>query len=264
MVFVRDLIGIDLGACYSPMTSTKGSSASDGSRQQSCVSRTIVSNRGLYEYDLEMAPQGAGFICPVRTYYGVAPFNVLVHSESVNAIIGWVLTGVVALAIVESVFTDAPLWGGFASLIVAVTVLPPWLSGDWTVMVPWPLLLVATAAVLVRAFDIYLEIAGYFAVATLALIAVIELDAFTPVEMSRRFAVAFAALSTLAIQGLWTIAQYASDLWFGTEFLRSQRELQLDIVIVTIIGIAMGAAFNWYFDRVEHAGSSKHPRISSR
>ncbi|WP_207592578.1 hypothetical protein [Halomontanus rarus] len=185
------------------------------------------------------------------------PFNALVHDESVNAIIGWTVTGVVALAVVQSVLTNALLWAGFVSLIVVVTVLPPWSSGDWTVMVPWPLLLVAAVAALVRAFDMYLEIAGYVAVATLALVAVVELEAFTSVEMSRRFAVAFAALSTLAIQGLWTIAQYYSDLWFGTEFLRSQRELQLDIVFVTVIGISLSVVFGWYFDRVEHVGSSK-------
>ena len=194
----------------------------------------------------------------------MASLDALVHSEPVNAIIGWSLAGVMAFGVAESVFTNALLWSGFALLIVVVTAIPPWLTGDWTVMVPWPLLLIGATAVLVRALGTYVEIAGYFAVATLALIAVVELDAFTPVEMSRRFAVAFAVLTTLAIQGLWTIAQYYSDLWLQTEFLRSQRELQLDIVIVTGVGIAMGVVFEWYFERFEHAGSQKRPTVSAR
>lgn len=192
----------------------------------------------------------------------MASLNALAHSEPVNAIIGWLLLGILVLAIVESLLTNAFLWAGFSFLLVTVTVLPPWLTADWTVMVPWPLLLIAAVAVLLRASGMYLEIAGYLAVATLALITVVELDAFTSVEMSRRFAIGFAVLTTLAFQGIWTIAQYYSDLWLGTEFLRSQRELQLDIVIVTGIGIALGVIFEWYFDRVEHVGSYKRPIIS--
>lgn len=168
-----------------------------------------------------------------------------------------------ALAGIESILTNALLWGGFTLLVVAVTVLPTWTTGNWTGMVPWPLLLIAAGAVLARAFGLYLEVAGYLVVATLALIVVVELDAFTSIEMSRRFAIGFATLTTLAIQGLWTIVQYYSDLWLRTEFLRSQRELQVDIVAVTAVAIAMGLVFEWYFDRVEHVGSRERPIDSS-
>lgn len=194
----------------------------------------------------------------------MAPLRVVVHSERMNAIAGWVLTGVVALAVVESVLTDALLWGGFALLIIAVAAAPALSTGEWTVMVPWPLLLVAAVAMTLRSFGLYLEIAGYLAVATLALIAVVELDAFTPVDMSRRFAVGFAVLTTMAFQSFWTIAQYYSDLWLGTEFLRSQTELQWDIVIVTGVGIVMGGAFIWYFERFEHVGSHQRPTDAAR
>ena len=49
-------------------------------------------------------------------------------------------------------------------------------------MVPWPLPLVGAAAMIIWMLGIYGEIAGYLAIATLALIVVIELDAFTSVE----------------------------------------------------------------------------------
>ena len=179
----------------------------------------------------------------------------VVHDERMNALIGWMLTGIVALTVVESLLTDAFLWSGVAILVVIVAAVPAVVTGEWTVMVPWPLPMVAAAAMVVRALGIYGEVAGYFAIATLALIGVIELDAFTPVEMTRRFAVAFAALMALAVQGIWTIAQYYSDLWLGTAFLHSQRELQLDIVIVTAIGITMAVLFEWYFEKIEHVGS---------
>jgi hypothetical protein len=81
--------------------------------------------------------------------------------------------------------------------------------------------------------------------------------------MTRRFAVAFAVLTTLAVQALWTVAQYASDLWLGTDLLTSQTELQVDVVLVTVVGLTMGVAFEWYFARVERVGSYRHPGTRS-
>lgn len=194
----------------------------------------------------------------------MAPLEVLDHDDAPNAIVGWLLTGVLALAVVESLVTNAFLWAGFAFVLLVVAVLPSVLTGRWTLMVPWPLLLIGTVAVLLRSFDAYPEVAGYLGIATLALLVVVELDAFTTVEMSRRFAVAFAVLTTVAIQGLWTIAQFYSDLWVGTEFLHSQRELQVDIVTVTAIAIAMGVVFGWYFGQVPHDGSNPRTGGSSQ
>lgn len=191
----------------------------------------------------------------------MAPIDVFDRSERMNAIIGWALTSVVALGAVESFLTDAYLWGMFALLIAIATAVPAVSTGKWSVMIPWPLPLFAAVAVIVRAFELYLEVAGYIAVATLALIVVVELDAFTSVDMDRRFAVGFAVLTTMAIQGVWTVAQFYSDLWFGTEFLRSQTELQWDLVAVTVVGAAMGGVFEWYFERFAPVGSYKQPMI---
>ncbi|WP_227376346.1 hypothetical protein [Haladaptatus halobius] len=193
----------------------------------------------------------------------MAPLKV-VHSERVNAVIGWVLTSIVALTVVESFLTNALLWGGFGLFIIVVTMVPVVSTKEWTVMIPWPLLLVAATAMLVGALGLYFEIAGYLAVASLALIVATELDAFTPVDMSRRFAIGFAVLTTMAFQGLWIIAQFVSDKLLGTEFLRSQTELQWDIVIVTVVALVMGGVFTWYFERVGHVGSYKRSMNSVR
>lgn len=167
--------------------------------------------------------------------------------------------GILILTIASSLRSDALLWAGFSFAILVVIVLPPWSSGRWSVMVPWPLSAVSAIAVLVGGFGIAPELAGYFAVAALALIVAVELDAFTSVDMSRRFAVGFAVLTTLAVQGVWIVLQYYSDRWLGTDFLTSQVELQIDIVLVTVVGLAMGAVFEWYFARVKHVGSPHRP-----
>lgn len=178
----------------------------------------------------------------------------LVTSERVNAIIGWVMIGIVALGSVERFLTNALLWGGFSLLLVAVALVPALTTRDWTAMVPWPLLFVAAIAVIARAANIYPDITGYLAIATLALLMVVELDGFTSVEFGRRFAVGFGILTTMAIEALWIIAQFYSDQWLGTDFLSSQTELQKDIVIVTVVGFAVGGLFYWYFTRFEPAG----------
>lgn len=194
----------------------------------------------------------------------MAPLSGLLQHKRANAILGWGLTSVVAFGAIESLLTNALLWGGFAFLIVTVVAIPGLFTGDWMVMVPWPLLFFAALAITVRSFDMYLEMAGYIAVATLALIVVVEINVFTPVEMSRRFAVVFAVLTTMAIQGLWIVAQFYSDRWLDTEFLHSQTELQWDIVIVTAVGIVMGGIFEWYFERFVPIRSYEQTMNSAR
>ena len=219
---------------------------------------------------IPLIPPGIGvratiFIRTIRVVLRVTSLEPLVHGGRTSALVAWVLTGVVALVAAERLLTNALLWGGFALFAVIVVVMPAVATGDWTTMVPWPILLVLALAVIGGAFGRYGETAGFFAVATLALVVVVELDAFTPVEMSRRFAVAFAVLTTLALQGIWTIAQFYSDRWLGTEFLRSQRELQWDIVVVTAVGLVMGAVALTYLARFDHVGSSdRSPRSSRR
>lgn len=191
-------------------------------------------------------------------------FDDLLTSERLNAIIGWIMTGIMVIGAVESILTSAFLWGGFSFLLVAMALVPALTTRNWTAMVPWPLLSVAAVAVIARAAEVSFEPAEYIALATFALMIVVELDVFTPVELGRRFAVGFGVLTTMAIEALWIIAQFYSDQWLGTDFLRSQTELQKDIAIVTAVGFAVGGLFYWYFTRFNPAGimtrSSKHAR----
>jgi len=179
----------------------------------------------------------------------------LVHGQRANAALGWTLLAVVALSAVEGVFTTSVLWRGLALLVVVVASLPALATRDWTAMLPWPVLSVAAIAVIARAVGLDPEAAGYLIVATLALVVVVELEVFTSVELSRRFAVAFAVMTTMALQALWTVAQFFSDRWFGTAFLRSQTELQQDLVVVTLVGFVLGGLFEWYLMRFEPAGT---------
>lgn len=176
-----------------------------------------------------------------------------------NAILGWVLLGAVALSAVHSLVTRQFLWSGFEVLFVGLAALPAAVASDWRVLVPWPLLLVGAVAIVGQSLGFHQELTGYTAVAAFALLAVGELEAFTAVEMTSRFAVAFAALTTMAIQGVWTVARYFSDLWLGSDYVQSQTQIQLDFVYVTLVAVAVAAAFELYFRETDTDDSPEEP-----
>jgi hypothetical protein len=185
----------------------------------------------------------------------------LARNATTNAALGWALAGVVALTAVASVTRASLLGGVLGSVAVAVLVAPAVARRDWRVMLPWPLGFVVAVGVTARTLGVAPEMTGYVAISGIALATVVELDAFTDVEMTRRFAVLFAVMTTIAFQSWWTVAQYYSDRWFGTGFVRSQTELQWDLVAVTVVALVMGALSLWYFDRIEHVGSRRRPVV---
>lgn len=189
------------------------------------------------------------------------PLSSITHDRRTNAFLGWGFTAVVAVAAVSRLLSGSVVWGGFWLAAVAALALPATVSRDWTVLVPWPLPFSAVVAVGLQTVGRYPEVAGYVAVVTLALVVVIELDRFTRVDMSRHFTVAFAVMTTMALQALWTVVQFASDRWLGSEFLRSQTELQVDLVAVTVVAVVIGGFFIRYFDRFDHAGTVNRPLI---
>lgn len=175
--------------------------------------------------------------------------------DQIQAILGWTLIAVTGVSACVSLYTDTLLWGVFVLTVALVAALPALALRDWTVTIPWPLLTVAALAATARAAGVYREAAGYLAIVALALMVVIELDAFTPVQLSRRFAVAFSVMVTMALEGVWIIAQTLSDRWLGSELVVSQSELQWDIVLVTILAITVGLLYHGYATRYRPTGS---------
>lgn len=170
-----------------------------------------------------------------------------------------VLIAIIGLTGIASFVTDSVLWGSSLLLVAVVASLPALALRDRTATVPWPLLAIGALAGIVRVAGVYREAAGYVVIVVLALIVVIELESFTPVELSRRFAVVFSVMVMMALEGLWIIAQSISDRWFGTELLRSQTELQWDIVLVTVLATAVGLLYYGYATRFDQAGSITVP-----
>lgn len=197
--------------------------------------------------------QAAVFLATTADW-SIVGLDDLSREARVNAIIGWIVGGVVAIAAAVSFVTNAPIWGVFSLIFVAVIASPAMVAHDWTAMAPWPVLAVGAVAVAAGTGGLYPEAAGYVAIATLALVIVVELDNFTSIRLSRRFAVGLAVATTMALEAVWIIVRFYADQWLGTGYLSTQTELQADIVIVTVVGSVMGGLFYAYLAKVEPAG----------
>ncbi|USZ69321.1 hypothetical protein NGM10_06175 [Halorussus salilacus] len=166
-----------------------------------------------------------------------------------NAAVGWVLLGVLALAAVGSLLDADPLWAGFALAAGALAALPAAFARDPEVMVPWEVVALAVLPVALRAVagGRVVQVATYLAVAALALLVAVELDAFTSVEMSAGFAVGFVVVTTMATAGTWAVVQFAADRLLGTAFLTTPDALMWDLVFASLTGVLAGGLFEAYF-----------------
>lgn len=173
----------------------------------------------------------------------------LLHDARTNALLGWGAAVCVVTAATMDLSLSPSIWGGYALLFLVVIALPAVVSRDWTTMAHWPLILVASVAVVAKLGGLFPEATGYTAIVALALVIVVEFDTFTSIELSRRFAVFFAVLLAMAIEAIWIVVQFVSDRWFGTSYLTTQTALQLDIVTVTVVSLAVGVVFYWYLVR---------------
>lgn len=168
-----------------------------------------------------------------------------------NALISWTLAAVIALVFVESLLDFDRQWIVFVAAVGAIVCLPPVAYGEWRVMLPWELLVVATLPILVRGlFGGQVGIfAAYVAVAGLALLVTVELHMFTALEVTHWFAVAFVVLTTLATSAAWSVVRWHLDREFGTSYLSTNEALMVEFLWVTLAGFAAGVIFDAYFRR---------------
>ncbi|WP_411963913.1 hypothetical protein [Haloferax sp. YSMS24] len=190
----------------------------------------------------------------------------LVRSRRLNATLAWLFVGFLSAVAVASVVTDNDLvWGGFAAIVAALSVVPAVAYREPQAMLPWEVVALASfpivARVLVRGETIggmtfTGRVSTYLAVAAVALIIAVELDVFTPVRMNREFAVFFVLVGTMAAAGVWAVVQWLSDIYLGTSLLLNGRPeeviettLMWDFVAATLSGFLSGLLFEYYFRR---------------
>ena len=193
----------------------------------------------------------------------------LLRDRRTNAIIGWFVVVTVLAVVGGSLFDGQLLWAAFAAGLAVLALLPPLVYRNVDAMLPWEILLLATLPVVGRAFAtvrVTGNLATYLSVAAIALIIAVELQLFTPVKMTPRFAVLFVGVTTLATAGVWAVVRWASDLLFGTTFIllptlsehAIEEALMWEFVASTIAGIGAGIVFAIYVGR--QIGTDRVPR----
>lgn len=184
----------------------------------------------------------------------------LLSSEVTNAVLGWAVVACLALLAVERALSGEPVRGGMAAAVVAVAVVPPVASGDPKVMLAWEVLALALLPVVVPSFGVLVGPLDYAALATLALVVAAELDAFTAVELTPAFAVAFVVIVTMAVAGLWTVVRFAADVYLGTTLIAGESAAMWDLVAATGVGILAGLVFELYVRRYSPGHRCAHDR----
>lgn len=175
----------------------------------------------------------------------------LFRSGRANALLAWLLVGVLGLVFVESVLDFDLQWFVFVVVVAGIVLLPPAAYRDWRVMLPWELLVVALLPILVRGLfgGTVGTFASYLAVAGLALIVTVELHMFTSLDVTHWFAVTFVVLTTLAAVAAWTILRWNLDRAFGTTYLSTNEALMTEWLSVALAGLVAGLLFDAYFRR---------------
>ena len=178
-------------------------------------------------------------------------FERLFRDGRTNAIIGWMMVAILASVFADSAFQTDYQWLLFTAFVGGVVVIPPVAFRDWRVMLPWELLGLALFPILVRGLvgGTVGTFATYLALAALALLVVVELDAFTSLQVTHWFAVVLVVLTTLAVVAAWTVFRWNADQFLGTAYLVDNETLMMEWLYVTLAGVGAGLLFDGYFRR---------------
>ncbi|MFA9427205.1 hypothetical protein [Natronorubrum sp. A-ect3] len=185
----------------------------------------------------------------------------LFRSGRINALISWVLVGVLCLVFLESVLDSDRLWILFVAATATIVLAPPVAYWDWRMMLPWELLVVALLPILVRGlFGGQLGTFGYYlSVAGLALLLIAELHMFavSDLRLTHWATVVLVVMTTMASGAAWAIVRWNMDRQLGTSFLTepgisqdsANAALMGEFVWVTLAGLVAGILFEAYFKR---------------
>jgi len=161
--------------------------------------------------------------------------------------LSWVLVAFASVDALVNVASGALLWGGFATVVSVVALVPAVIRRDSTAIVQPELLALAVIPLFVQSLGLFTQITTYAAVAALALLVVAEIEMFSTAEMTRPFAVVFVVLTTMAVASVWAGAQWLSDAFLGTSFLTTRTALMWDLAVATLVGVGSGLLFELYF-----------------
>lgn len=184
----------------------------------------------------------------------------LLRDRRINAVLGWLVVALLAGVVVGSLLQDRLLWALFAATVGGLALIPPSALGRADAMLPWEILLLAALPVVGRVLatvPVTGNLANYLSVAAIALIIAVELQLFTSVRMTTRFAVVFVGVMTMGTAGVWAVVRWIADQTIGTTFILNpalsehaiEEALMWEFVASTVAGVGAGLVFAVYVRR---------------
>ena len=183
----------------------------------------------------------------------------LLGDQRTNAVIAWLVVALILAAVAGSLFEGELLWGAFTGALAIIALLPALSYRNVDAMLPWEIVLLAALPVVGRLFatvPVTGNLATYLSVAAVALIVAVELQLFTRVKMTPRFAVVFVGVATMAAAGVWAVVRWSADRTLGTTFILDpalsehaiEEALMWEFVASTLAGIGAGVLFALYIN----------------
>jgi hypothetical protein len=140
----------------------------------------------------------------------------------------------------------------FAVVIVLLGLVPPIAFRSRFVMLPWEVLAVALLPLIGIAIGtdrLSSPLVAYLAIAAVGLVIVVELEAFTSLQMSPGFAIVLVVASTMAAAALWAMLQWYAAIALERPFELTNDELMIEFIYATLAGFAGGILFRTYIRR---------------
>lgn len=176
--------------------------------------------------------------------------NSLFFDKRMNAILSWILS-VYLMITAFNIFLDGGLtWSIYTLLIVLLVFLPVMRSQDVTDMVPFEVLFLLAIPFTLKGIEFGLVAShtlNYLSASAIALLIIVELDAFTSFKTTHWFSVYLVMLTTTAVAGLWAVLRWFSDIYLGTSFIVSENLLMWEFAGATFAGLVAGKIFGLYF-----------------
>jgi hypothetical protein len=186
--------------------------------------------------------------------------STVIEDERRNALVSWVLCGVLALAVVWSIVVADFAWTAFSVVGIIAALVPAAVNRDYELLPPWEVLALVVVPVCVHAIDVPPLVGAaaiYVGVLALAALCVVELHLFSPVEMTNRFAAGFVVLMTMAAAALWMVFQWVADAVLGTAYIMGLQSFMWSLITATIVGLLGGPVFGFYLRGHASVGSRR-------
>ncbi|WP_340681209.1 hypothetical protein [Natrinema caseinilyticum] len=185
-------------------------------------------------------------------------FGGFVSDGPAKARASWAVTVFLGAAAIGGVFAGAILTAIHVGVVLVLALLPALAYRDLRATLPWPVLGLASLPVFSAVIEqpwLNSNLVTYVAVATVVLVIAVELNLFTAVTMSPRFAVVFVVVTTMATAGLWALGRWFAGLYLGTELLfepghtdaEIETALMWEFLHAVVAGVVAGIVFEWGF-----------------